>query len=150
MQTAPIKCWFKCVVVMVTKLVGYLFCFILNAVASVPVPVSLSLTSLCVCLSLAPSLPVSFQLAEKPKKKTPTTSNCLVSLYVFPFLFQLCPHPCYRVRQLADMMVAQDAEGVEDLCHRGLQSVSSRISKENTMFHRLPRVFRDTDINGFM
>lgn len=41
------------------------------------------------------------------------------SLYVsFSIFSQLCPHPRYHVRQLADI-VAQDSVGVEDLCHRG-------------------------------
>lgn len=69
-QTASIKWWFKCVVVMVTKPVGYLwkFCFILNAIAFVPVPVYLSLTSL-LSASVSHFIPVSVWLLEKHQKQ---------------------------------------------------------------------------------
>lgn len=134
MQTAPIKSWFKCVVVMATKLVATsdiqfhikyrCFCscahlFILN----LPLQVSVS--------HFIPACIPSTGWETSKIVKTSPSLDCLVSfsaplldICLFPFLFQLCPHPCYHIQQLADI-VAQDAVGVEDLCHAmGVYNVS--------------------------
>lgn len=114
--------------------------------------------------SHSPSLPASVRLARKTlKKKKPSPKQsqltslrpprlllCPSSLYVSFLSSSSCAFIHVTTFDSQQTLWAQDAVGGWRICATGVYNLSPpTFSKENTVFHCLPRCSTDAEVNGF-